>query len=163
MIYFIKCNTSFQGTFQSRILRGANSYGNLVGLSKIHKVRKNALCVVYMSSEWNTWKQFNPALNQRDRYPYAQVVMIERSILRMVEILEDDVQPPALMGLTINVSNRGLCFLADWPPRAGEIFRIHLPLPMTSVTMPTLADVRWVRPLPFAASGLHMVGLKFIV
>lgn len=116
-----------------------------------------------MSSEWNTWKHFNPALNQRDRYPYAQVVMIERSILRMVEIVEDDVLSPKLLGLTINVSNGGLCFLADWTPRAGEIFRIHLPLSMASVTTPTLADVRWVRPLPFDDSGLHMVGLKFIV
>lgn len=88
------------------------------------------------------------------------VISIERTTLRVVE----DVMPISkILGLTVNVSSGGLCLLADWSPRPGEIFRIHLPLSTAEATTPTLADVRWVRPLPFESSGLSMVGLKFVV
>lgn len=89
-----------------------------------------------------------------------QVVTIERSILRVVG---DEMPSPKIMGLTVNVSSGGLCMLADWWPKPGEIFRVHMPLSIVRATTPTLADVRWVRPLPFEGSGLAMVGLKFIV
>jgi hypothetical protein len=89
-----------------------------------------------------------------------QVVTIERSILQVVG---DELSIPKVMGLTVNVSSGGLCLLADWSPKPGEIFRVHVPLPTVGATTPTVADVRWVRPLPFESSGLTMVGLKFIV
>lgn len=89
-----------------------------------------------------------------------QVVTIERSLLRMVG---DEMLSPKIMGLTVNVSSGGLCLLADWFPKLGEILRVHVPLSTVGATTPTLADVRWVRPLPFEGSGLAMVDLKFIV
>jgi hypothetical protein len=112
------------------------------------------------SSEWANWNHFLPNWNQRDRHSLMQVVTIERSTLRVVG---DEMPTPKSMGLTVNVSSGGLCLLADWSPKLGEIFRVHLPLSSVEAKMPTLADVRWVRPLPFENSGLVMVGLKFIV
>ena len=89
-----------------------------------------------------------------------RVVTIERSIVRMVG---DDIPSPKILGLSVNVSSEGLCLLADWSPKSGEILRVHLPLSTVRASMPTLADVRWVRPLPFEGCGLAMVGLKFIL
>lgn len=115
------------------------------------------------SAEWKKWNHFYPSWNQRDRYPFMQAITIERSTLRVVGVVEDEPLPPKVLGLTVNVSSGGLCLLADWTPRIGEIFRIHLPLPTATTKTPTLADVRWVRPLPFEESGLTIVGLKFVV
>jgi len=111
-------------------------------------------------SDWDQWNNFYPLWNQRDRHSLMQGVTIERSILR---VGGDEIPSPKIMGLTVNVSSGGLCLLADWSPKPGEIFRVHVPLSTVGATAPTLADVRWVRPLPFEGSGLWMVGLKFIV
>jgi PilZ domain len=112
------------------------------------------------SSEWDKWTHLLPNWNQRDRHPLIQMVRIERSTLRVVE---DEQQIPQIMGLTVNVSNGGLCLLVDWFPNPGEIVRVHLPLSTVGATTPTLADVQWARPLPFQGCGLAMVGLKFLV
>ncbi len=112
------------------------------------------------SSEWEKWNHLSPNWNERDRHPLMQMVQIERSTLRVVE---DELPISNLTGLTVNVSSGGLCLLVDWFPKLGEILRVHLPLATVGAKTPTLADVRWVRPLPFEASGLIMVGLKFIV
>ena len=112
------------------------------------------------ASEWDQWNHFHPHWNQRDRHSLMQVVTIERSILRVVG---DEMPSPKIMGLTVNISSGGLCLLADWLPKTGEILRVHVPLSSVGTTTPTLADVRWVRPLPFEGSGLAMVGLKYIV
>lgn len=112
------------------------------------------------SSEWEKWNQFLPNWNQRDRHSLMQAVTIERSTLRVVG---DEMPIPTIMGLTVNVSSGGLCLLADWSPKLGEIVRVQLPLSTVEAKTPTLADVRWVRPLPFEGNGLVMAGLKFIV
>lgn len=112
------------------------------------------------SSEWEKWNHVLPNWNQRDRHSLVQMVTIERSTLRVVG---DEFPIPKLLGLTVNVSSGGLCLLADWFPKLGEILRVHVPLSTVGATTPTLADVRWVRPLPFEGSGLAMVGVKFIV
>ena len=112
------------------------------------------------SPEWEKWNHCSPNWNQRDRHPLVQVVTIERSTLRVVG---DELPTPTVMGLTMNVSSGGLCLLVDWFPKPGEIMRVHVPLATVEAKTPTLADVRWIRPLPFAGSSLVMVGLKFIV
>jgi hypothetical protein len=114
----------------------------------------------FTSSEWESWNHVRPNWNQRDRHPLVQVVTIERSTLRVVG---DELPIPKVMGLTMNVSSGGLCLLVDWFPKPGEIMRVHVPLATVEAKTPTLADVRWIRPLPFADSSLVMVGLKFIV
>ena len=68
-----------------------------------------------------------------------------------------------LTGLTLNVSNYGVCVLLDWFPRTGEVLRIHMPMPVPSSHTPTLADVRWVNVLPFRGRDLAITGLKFLV
>ena len=112
------------------------------------------------SSEWDQWNHFHPQWNQRDRYSLMQMVTMERSTLQVVG---DEMPSPKIMGLTVNVSSGGLCLLTEWSPKLGEIVRVHVPLSTVGATTPTLADVRWVRRLPFADNSLLMVGLKFIV
>ena len=113
-----------------------------------------------VSSEWDKWNHVLPNWNQRDRHPLMQMVTIERSTLRAVGAV---LPTPTVMGLTMNVSSGGLCLLVDWTPKPGEIIRVHLPMATVEAKTPTLADVRWVRPLPFETSGLVLVGLSFIV
>jgi hypothetical protein len=112
------------------------------------------------SSEWEKWNHALPNWNQRDRHPLMQVVRVERSTLRIVEA---ELPIPRTMGLTVNVSSGGLCLLVDWLPKPGEILRVHVPLATVEAKTPTLADVRWVRPLPFEGTGLVIMGVKFIV
>ena len=111
-------------------------------------------------SEWDQWNHFHPHWNQRDRYSLMQMVTMERSTLQVVG---DEMPSPKIMGLTVNVSSGGLCLLTDWSPKLGEIFRVHVPLSTVRAKTPTLADVRWIRRLPFENNRLLMVGLKFIV
>ena len=85
---------------------------------------------------------------------------MERSILQVVG---DEMPSPKIMGLTVNVSSGGLCLLTEWSPKLGEIVRVHVPLSTVGATTPTLADVRWVRRVPFADNRLSIVGVKFIV
>lgn len=112
------------------------------------------------TAEWDQWNHVHPHWNQRNRYSLTQVVTIERSTLQVVG---DELPIPKIMGLTVNVSSGGLCMLADWSPKLGEIFRVHVPLSTVGAKTPTLADVRWVRRLPFADTRLSMVGLRFVV
>ncbi len=112
------------------------------------------------SSEWGKWNHLLPNWHERDRHPLMQMVTIERSTLQAVG---DEMPTPKIMGVTVNVSSGGLCLLVDWSPKLGEILRVHLPLATVEAKTPTLADVRWLRPLPFEACRLAMVGLKFLV
>lgn len=91
------------------------------------------------------------------------MVALERSQLRAVEIDDVDALPPLLLVLMLNLSGGGFCCLTEWWPELGQIVRVNLPYAAAGTTTPTLADVRWVRPLPFAASRLAMVGMRFIV
>ena len=110
---------------------------------------------------WKTWQPVRPDWPHRDRYALMQTVTFEASAtLRLVE--EEDAIPTRL-GLTVNVSSGGLCLLAEWAPRSGDVVRLQLPFATVAAHTPTLAEVRWVRALPFEVRGLAIVGLRFIV
>ena len=64
---------------------------------------------------------------------------------------------------TINVGNGGMCLLMDWAPEQEEVLRVHVPMPISPVKTPTLAEVRWKRPIPVGWNGLYFVGLKFVL
>ncbi len=70
---------------------------------------------------------------------------------------------PEGAGITVNVSSGGLCLLLDWAPPVQEVLQVHVPMPATLAQTPTLAEVRWVRPLPFTDNGTYFVGLKFLL
>ena len=65
--------------------------------------------------------------------------------------------------LSLNISSGGILLLMERAPELDRVFRIHVPTPVVQAKTPTLAEVRWVRQIPFPVrSSLHLVGLKFL-
>ena len=112
------------------------------------------------SPAWETWKHVRPDWPHRDRYALMQMVTFEASTLRLVD---EESSIPKLLGLTVNVSSSGLSLLTDWSPKPGDVVRLHMPISTVAAHTPTLAEVRWVRSLPFEERGLSIVGMRFIV
>jgi len=95
-----------------------------------------------------------------DRVSYVRSISLERSSLHDMPETQRAMRS---VGLTINMSSRGLCLLLDWVPVKGEVLRVQMPTPVTTAQTPTLADVRWVRSVIFHGKELTLVGLKFLV
>ena len=93
-----------------------------------------------------------------DRFPLMRPVQYELSAAREARDLA-----PEGAGITVNVSSGGLCLLLDWAPPVQEVLRVHVPMPATLAQTPTLAEVRWVRPLPFTDNGTYFVGPRFLL
>lgn len=66
-------------------------------------------------------------------------------------------------GLTINVGSGGMCLLTDWEPEIQQVLRVEFPTPPTRARTPTLAEVRWKRPVPLRRNGFYFVGVKFVL
>ena len=66
-------------------------------------------------------------------------------------------------GVTVNLSQGGLCLLMDWAPAFQEVLRILIPMPVPVARTPSLAEVRWVRALPLEGKPFYLVGLHFLI
>ena len=67
-------------------------------------------------------------------------------------------------GLSLNVSSGGMLLLMDHQPQVNQVLRIHVPTPVHIAETPTLAEVRWMRKLPFQMFDvIYFVGLKFLL
>jgi len=67
--------------------------------------------------------------------------------------------------LSLNISNGGMLVLMDQLPLIEQVMKVHVPTPINMAEIPTLAEVRWTKQLPFGISngdGAVFVGLKFI-
>ena len=67
--------------------------------------------------------------------------------------------------LSLNISNGGMLVLMDQAPAIEQVMRVYVPTPVNKTEIPTLAEVRWTKKLPFGKSngeGAYFVGLKFI-
>ena len=67
--------------------------------------------------------------------------------------------------LSLNISSGGMLVLMDQPPAIEQVMKVFVPTPVTAAETPTLAEVRWMRRLPFGktnGNGAYFVGLKFI-
>jgi hypothetical protein len=67
--------------------------------------------------------------------------------------------------LSLNISSGGMLVLMDQAPALEQVMKVYVPTPITAAGTPTLAEVRWMRRLPFGktnGSGAYFVGLKFI-
>ena len=92
-----------------------------------------------------------------------RLVRYESTVPLTQEEHEEIVEHQAGAGLTVNISNSGLCLLLDWAPTVRALLRLHVPMVVPTVKAPTLAEVCWVRPLPFPGSGISTVGLRFVL
>lgn len=65
--------------------------------------------------------------------------------------------------LSLNISSGGILLLMDWAPPVEQVLKVNVPTPLTAAETPTLAEVRWVRKVPFGVDdSLCFVGLKFL-
>lgn len=67
--------------------------------------------------------------------------------------------------LSLNISSGGMLVLMDQIPKVEQVLKVYVPTPISMAEIPTLAEVRWIRKLPFGKikeSGAFFVGLKFI-
>ncbi len=68
--------------------------------------------------------------------------------------------------LSLNISNGGMLVLMDRAPAIEQVIKVHVPTPINMADIPTLAEVRWTKQLPFGrpnGNGAFFVGLKFIL
>ena len=67
--------------------------------------------------------------------------------------------------LSLNISSGGMLVLMDQEPVVEQVLKVYVPTPVSAAETPTLAEVRWTRPVPFGKPSSHcpyFVGLKFI-
>ncbi len=65
--------------------------------------------------------------------------------------------------LSLNISSSGMLVLMEHPPALEQVLRVKVPTPLASARTPTLAEVRWVRRVPFGPPpGMALVGLRFL-
>ena len=100
------------------------------------------------------------------RYPISLPVIFEAGASLTIQKSRQEEAD----GDTQNLSEGGLCLITDRALKESQIIRIKLPIPNVCATMPTLAEVRWVKresiqPLPSAQSGgnhRYIAGLRFL-
>ncbi len=111
-------------------------------------------------TEWEEWIRVKGERHRTDRFALMRAVRWELSEStegKVVRLAREGV------GITVNVSNHGLCLITDWVPTVNQVVRIHMPMTWTEARTPTLAEVRWVRALPFEPKGLHAVGFRYVL
>ena len=67
--------------------------------------------------------------------------------------------------LSLNISSGGMLVLMDQVPAIEQVMKVYVPTPIIRTETPTLAEVRWIRRLPFGrpnGEGAYFVGLKFM-
>ena len=65
--------------------------------------------------------------------------------------------------LSVNISSGGMLLLMEQPLEVERVLRLDVPTPVRNATTPTLAEVRWVRKVPFSdQDGVSFVGVKFL-
>ncbi len=123
--------------------------------------------VIPRHDKWEEWNQGAGEQQHGDRFPLMRLVRYETSApLRLEEVQEGQEDTAARQegaGITVNVSSGGLCLMMDWAPAVKEVLRLHVPMPVPLAEIPTLAEVRWVRTLPFGWEGVYAVGLQFML
>ncbi len=115
----------------------------------------------------NGW-EWSTAPNQQqhqERIALMREIYYEMSSLPGDEDIVSQEQRVGEQGkaLSLNISSGGMLLLMESAPEVERVFRVHVPTPITKAKTPTLAEVRWVRKVPFLdQNGLYFVGLKFL-
>ncbi|MCH6557731.1 MAG: PilZ domain-containing protein [Nitrospirae bacterium] len=117
-----------------------------------------------MSNEWE-W-----AIAPNEQQHQQRIALIREISYEMTDLIgeEDLVNQAQRIGkqgkaLSLNISSGGMLLLMESAPEVDRVFRVHVPTPITKAKTPTLAEVRWVREVPFLVhNSLYFVGLKFL-
>lgn len=115
--------------------------------------------------EWQ-WPVVASLLPHQDRVALMRLVPFEStSLFGAPEHAVEPVTPGERgQGLSLNISSGGMLLLIENPPEPERVLRVHVPTPAAAAQTPTLAEVRWVRPVPFeGCETISFVGLKFLL
>lgn len=124
-----------------------------------------------MSFNAAVWPVTMNSLQHRDRFMMLQPIPYE--LTTAFEENEEDDEAEKIgqtatsaengKALLINISSGGVLLLMDHAPPTDTVLKIHVPTPITHTRTPTLAEVRWVREVPYMLqNSLYFVGMKFI-
>jgi len=117
-----------------------------------------------MSNEWE-WAIAPNEQQHRQRIALIREISYEMTDLIGEKDLVNQAQRIGKQGkaLSLNISSGGMLLLMESAPEMDRVFRVHVPTPITKARTPTLAEVRWVRKIPFPVhNDLYFVGLKFL-
>jgi len=117
-----------------------------------------------MSNEWE-WVIGPNQHQHRERIALMREISYEMTSLPGEEDIVSQEQRVGEQGkaLSLNISSGGMLLLMESAPEMDRVFRVHVPTPVTKAKTPTLAEVRWVRKIPFPVhNDLYFVGLKFL-
>jgi hypothetical protein len=110
---------------------------------------------------WDEWDMPMHALDVRrpGRFPLLTRVSYERGM----PVTESGLSPRSGHALSLNVSDGGMCLLMDHAPELEAVLRVRIPTTTSLAKIPTLAEVRWVRRLPFVEATMYCVGFRFLL
>ena len=111
-------------------------------------------------AQWE-WPMADCQENHRERAALLRPIQYEMTV---------PVEGPAApnqsgRALSLNISRGGMLVLMDQAPAIDQVMKIYVPTPITAAETPTLAEVRWIRELPFgrnSGAGPYFIGLKFV-
>jgi hypothetical protein len=107
--------------------------------------------------EQNVEIQKMESTRQNPRYPVSLSVVFEPG----ASLSAQKPQPEEVAGNTHNLSEGGLCISTDQALKESQIIRIRLPIANGCATMPTLAEVRWVKRQQVRASSARSGGNRY--
>jgi hypothetical protein len=94
---------------------------------------------------------------ESNRFPFIKFIRYDRGgILGAVEHRNSERE-----GAVINVSKDGVCLLMEKTIDPAGVIKIALPIPDVTVTTPTLAEIRWVKKIPWRESCF--AGCRFLI
>jgi hypothetical protein len=98
-----------------------------------------------------------------ERSPLIRAIDYEKIARVETALFHDELVSRMGKALTINISSGGMLVLMEDEPGVREVFKIYVPTPINQAKTPTLAEVVWTRPVPFAPEELHFVGVRFLI
>ena len=96
-----------------------------------------------------------------------RVALLRPIPYELTTMAEEDPAASVRIGkaLSVNISSGGMLILMDQAPAVEQVLKVFVPTPTTGAEIPTLAEVRWTRKLPFGKNNggaPFFVGLKFM-
>jgi len=114
----------------------------------------------YLTKAWTDWEQVTNVPPRQTRCSLQRLIgyQYEASDTHTVIMTRDE-----RMGVTINISEGGLCLLMDRAPTVRDVPRLLMLGSDGTPREARSAEVRWVRPLPVGQEDVHVVGVKFLL
>ena len=112
---------------------------------------------------WDECHSRDGTQERDDRFPCMRVIHFRISA-HWAQVREAETQAGQEgAGLSVNLSNGGLCMVTREALELGWVLRLEMPVAVGPVKAPTLGQVRWTRPLPPLLQDGYVVGVEFML